>query len=99
MNKDDFTARLQAIGTEENEATRRELIAAMIDDGGKDYDAHAAAVAARDQLQQDNEDLRAANMKLFKRVGNPEKKADDPAVNNEQKMRFEDLFDEKGGIN
>ena len=99
MTKKEYTERLQAIGTEADETARRELIAALIEDGGKDYDDHAAAVTARDNLQRDNETLRDANMKLFLRVGDPNKKADDPAANTEpKKMRFEDLFDEKGGI-
>lgn len=97
MTRDEYTERLQAIGTEADETTRRELIAALIEDGGRDYDDHAAAVAARDQLQRDNETLRDANMKLFLRVGDPKKKTEDPDPE-PKKKRFEDLFDEKGGI-
>ena len=100
MDKAQFTERLQAIGTEENEAQRRELIAQLIEDGGNDYDDQAAAVAARDQALQDNEELRAANMSLFKRIG--VKDDPDPEPNPEPqpqpKRKFEDLFNEKGGI-
>lgn len=100
MDKATFTERLQAIGTEENEAQRRELIAQLIEEGGNDYDDHAAAVAARDQALQDNEDLRAANMSLFKRIG--VKDDPDPEPNPEPqpqpKRKFEDLFNDKGGL-
>ena len=98
MTKDEYTERLQAIGTEEDEAQRRELIAQLIEDGGKDYDDHASAIAARDQAQQENEQLRAANMKLFLRVG--EKKEPDINPNPEptRKREFKDLFDNKGGL-
>jgi hypothetical protein len=100
MDKAQFTERLQAIGTEENEAQRRELIAQLIEEGGNDYDDHAAAVAARDKLQQDNEDLRAANMSLFKRIGVKDDPDPDPDPDPQPttKRKFEDLFDEKGGF-
>jgi hypothetical protein len=98
MDKAQFTERLQAIGTEEDEAQRRELIAQLIEEGGADYDDHAAAVAARDQLQTDNEELRTANMKLFKRIGVHEEPDVDPDPQPQTKRKFEDLFDNKGGI-
>lgn len=98
MDKAQFTERLQAIGTEEDEAQRRELIAQLIEEGGNDYDDHAAAVAARDQALTDNEELRAANMRLFKRIGVHEEPDVDPDPQPQTKRKFEDLFDNKGGI-
>ena len=98
MNRQEFTERLQAIGTTEDETQRRELIAQLIEEGGNDYDDHAAAVAARDQALADNEDLRAANMKLFMRVGDPKKPDVDPNPNAPEKRKFENLFNEKGGL-
>ena len=98
MIKSEFTERLQAIGAEADETQRRELIAALIDDGGADYDSFATATAERDQLRSDNETLREANMKLFLRVGthkDPDPKPGDPP---KDKPKFEDLFNEKGGI-
>lgn len=97
MNRTEFTERLQAIGTEPDEAQRRELIAQLIEEGGNDYDDHAAAVAARDQALADNEELRAANMNLFKRIGHHQ----DPDVGDpepKEKRKFENLFNDKGGI-
>ena len=97
MDKAQFTERLQAIGTEENEAQRRELIAQLIEEGGNDYDDHAAAVAARDQALQDCEDLRSANMNLFKRIGvRKDPEVSDPERNPNSNLKYEDLFDEKG---
>lgn len=104
MNKQEYIERLQAIGTEADEAQRRELIAQMIEDGGNDYDDHAAAVAARDQALADNEDLRAANMRLFKRIGNPEQPGAAPGAPigaegaPQSKRKFESLFNEKGEL-
>ena len=98
MNKTEFTERLQAIGEEPDEVQRRGLIAQLIDDGGADYDDHAAAVAARDQALQDNEDLRAANMQLFKRVGQKKDPDVDPDKHPPEKRKFENLFNDKGGL-
>lgn len=98
MNKAEFTERMQAIGTEEDEAQRRELIAQLIDDAGNDYDDHAAAVIARDQAQQQVEDLQAANKRLFLRVGakaEPDVPTDPKPT---EKPKFSDLFNEKGEI-
>lgn len=98
MTKQEYTERLQAIGSEADEAQRRELIAALIDDGGADYDSFAATTTERDQLRSANETLREANMKLFLRVGthkDPDPKPGDPP---KEKPKFEDLFNEKGGI-
>jgi len=98
MNKNDFTERLQAIGTEEDEAQRRELIAQLIEDGGKDYDDHAAAIETRDKALKDCEDLRATNMKLFLRVGENKEPDVNPNKQPPEKRNFDNLFNEKGGL-
>lgn len=98
MNKAEFTERCQAIGTCEDEAQRRELIAQLITDGGNDYDDHAAAVTARDQAQADNEALRAANMKLFMRVGEQKEPDVNPNPQPPEKRTYNNLFDEKGRL-
>ncbi|MBO5680577.1 MAG: hypothetical protein J6T08_02570 [Lentisphaeria bacterium] len=98
MDKAQFTERLQAIGTEEDEAQRRELIAQLIEEGGNDYDDHAAAVAARDQALTDNEELRQANMRLFLRVGEKKEPDINPNQQPPEKRNYKNLFDEKGGI-
>lgn len=98
MNKAEFTERLQAIGSEEDETQRRELIAQLIEEGGSDYDDHAAAIAARDQAQADNEALRSANMKLFKRIGDHKEPDVNPNPTPTEKRKFENLFNDKGGI-
>lgn len=101
MTKEEFNSRISAIGTCTDDVERRELLATLGEDVGKDYDDHAAAVAERDRLTGDNERLRDANMKMFVRLGDPNKPA--PANNNpdnekKDRPKFEDLFNEKGGI-
>lgn len=98
MNRQEFTDRLVAIGECADDVQRRELIAQLTEDGGADYDNHAAAVAARDQLTKDNEDLRAANMRLFKRLGDHKDPEPTPGTEPQKKLEFKDLFNEKGGL-
>lgn len=98
MTKQEYTERLQAIGTCEDETQRRDMIAALIEDGGSDYDSFESTTAERDTLRTANETLREANMRLFLRVGtdkDPDPKPGDPP---KEKPKFEDLFNEKGGI-
>lgn len=98
MNRNEFTERLQAIGTEEDEAQRRELIAQLMDDAGNDYDDHAAAVTARDQALQQVEDLQAANKRLFLRIGAKTEPDVDPDPKPTEKRKYSNLYNEKGGL-
>lgn len=98
MTKQEYTERLQAIGTEADETQRRELIAALIDEGGADYDLLATATEERDKLRSDNETLREANMQLFLRVGSKSEPDPKPGTPPKEKPKFENLFNEKGGI-
>lgn len=52
------------------------------------------------QLEKDRENLRDANMKLFLQVGNKstENNNNDKSTNENDKLSFDDLFDEKGEI-
>ena len=98
MNKAEFTERMQAIGTEEDDAQRRELIAQMIEDGGNDYDDHAAAVTARDQALNQVGELQEANKRLFLRVGTKKEPDVDPNRKPPEQRKFSDLYNEKGGL-
>lgn len=98
MNKNEFTERLQAIGSEEDDAQRRELIAQLMEDAGRDYDDHAEAVTARDQAMQQVGELQVANKRLFLRIGAKSEPDGDPEDKPAEKRKFSDLFNDKGGI-
>ena len=98
MNKQEFTAALTEIGTCEDEARRNGLIADLMENGGKIYDDHAAAVQQRDQFAVSNEELRAENKRLFLRIGDHEEPETPGSNSGKQKRSFADLFDNKGGI-
>lgn len=97
MKKEDLVARIQEIGTCEDETQRRTMLAQLSEDAGKDYDEFATTKAANETLTNDNESLREANMKLFKMVG-VKSEPDDPKEPPKEKRKFEDLFNDKGGI-
>lgn len=98
LTKEEFQARITAIGTCENEADRRELLAKLSEDGSGIYDEYQTAETARAAAVADNEKLREANMKLFLRVGD-HKEPETPAKEKPTPdLKYEDLFNEKGEL-
>ena len=99
LTKQEFIDRIQAIGTCTDEAERRTMLAELSEDGAAIYDDFDTADTARKTAEADNEKLRAANMKLFLRVGDHQE-PDDPAKLDppKEKRKFESLFNEKGDI-
>lgn len=103
MDKQAFLDRITAIGTCEDDVQRRELLAALSEESEKVFEAYATATEASTNLAADNEKLRAANMKLFLRVGEAKdqgevEKGRTGLEQPKEKLKFEDLFDEKGGL-
>ena len=97
LTKQQFLDRITEIGTCEDEATRREMLASLGEDGGTIFDDYDAAETARAAAVEDNEKLRAANMKLFLRVGDHEK-PETPATETKTDLKYENLFNEKGEL-
>ncbi len=104
MTKEEFNALVQQIGTTESETDRRELLAQLSEGAGADYDNFSEATQKVEQLTNDNETLRSANMKLFLRVGGktPEESIKDTTGADpepkEENLKYEDLFDDKGEL-
>lgn len=104
MEKQEFIEALTQIGTCEDDVQRRELITALQDEAVKDYDSLSAMTEQNATLTADVESLREANMKMFLRLG--ESKSGAEILQNstgiedkpKEKRKFEDLFDEKGGL-
>ena len=98
LTAEEFQQRAQAIGTCEDEATRRDLLAALITDGNETFTHFATVETERNTARDDNEKLREANMKLFLRVG--DHKEEDPAKDKDTApdLKYEDLFNEKGEL-
>lgn len=102
MKKDDFSAKIQEIGTCEDDAQRRTLLAELSNDVGADYDSFAAANQTADRLQKENKELQAANLRLFKMIGNDDgaqgPEPDAPKPREKEALNFKDLFDDKGNL-
>jgi len=104
MEKQEVLDLITSIGTCEDEVERRELLATLTTETTDLFDNHEKLTTDSEQLQSDNEKLREANMKLFLRVGDSKSKdesfKDSTGIDNQpkEKRKFEDLFDDKGGI-
>lgn len=101
--KDEIQALIQSIGTCEDEVQRREDLASLSEEFTSLYDTNETLTTTNQQLTADKESLRQANMKLFLRVG--EEKTEEEIETNiygnkpeKEKLKFDDLFDEKGGL-
>lgn len=102
MDKQTFLDTISQIGTCEDEVQRREMLATLSEEATARYDEIASLTETNNTLTTDNEELRSANMKLFKRIGNPTTEAErienetGSHAENKEPRKFEDLFDEKG---
>lgn len=101
MKKEEFEAKIQAIGTCEDDAQRRTLLAELNNEVGADYESFTTANTTAETLRNENEELRKANLKLFLMVGNDDDGGRDNPSKQEpekEKLTFNDLFDEKGRL-
>ena len=104
MEKSEFIEAVQKIGTCEDEIERRTLLTGLQDDISAIFDSNSDLTEKNTNLQAENEKLVKANMELFLRIGNPkdqsEIKQNETGIENkeEETMKFEDLFNEKGEL-
>lgn len=104
MDKQQYLDTLTEIGTCEDETRRRDLLASLHTESATLFDNNAALTTANKNLTTDNENLRSANMKLFLQVGSRktdgQRKEDTTGVKEqpESKLKYEDLFNENGGL-
>lgn len=104
MDREQFLEIVNNIGTTEDETQRRELLTQLKDNVTNIFDANETLTTENNQYKEDNEKLRSANMKLFLRVGAD--KTDDEIKKNQvgetgkekEPRKFENLFNEKGGL-
>ena len=98
MDKVEINSRIQAIGQCEDETQRLELLTQLQEGLDTDYDRLSDLETQNNQLSSDNEELRAANMKLFLRIGEQRAPAKEPFEEEKPKREFKNLFNEKGTI-
>lgn len=99
LTKQQFQERITEIGTCDDEAQRRVLLASLSEDGSSIYDEFETSETARAAADNECKNLREANMKLFLQIGDHAKPQDTPKTKTETpELKFEDLFDEKGRL-
>lgn len=105
MDKKEFEDRIKEIGTCEDEVQRRELLTSLNDDVATVFDNNQTLQSDNDKYKEENEKLIESNRKYFMRLEtqkNIEQKqkevAGDDGGEPKEPRKFENLFDEKGGI-
>lgn len=103
LSKDEFMAKIQEIGTCEDDVQRKTLLTELSTGVTNIFDENDTLSKSNKQYEQDNEILRKANNKLWlETTGNPngkkeEEEETDPEEK-EEKLEFKDLFNEKGEL-
>ena len=98
MDKETFLQMIRNIGTCEDEVQRRTMLSDLETDVGSIFDDNERLTNSNTALTQDNETLRTANMNLFLRIGEPKDPEEKKQTETKEKRKFDDLFNEKGGI-
>lgn len=100
MEKQEFLNHITAIGSCDDDVQRRELLTQLSEEATKDYDRLSELTASNQSLQNDNETLRSANMKMFLRLGEERNADNDTGIKNEptKARSFDDLFNAKGEL-
>ena len=97
MDKAEFLEKIKNIGTCEDDVTRRTMLTELQDDVSNVFDTNENLTKENNDLKGDNNRLYDENMKLFLRVSD-DKEPDDEPKPPKEKRKFEDLFNDKGGI-
>ena len=103
VDKQTFLDKMKEIGTCEDDVQRRTLLAEVQNDVSEVFDTNEELEEKNKTLTEDNETVRAANMKLFLQVGSQNEEGTDEGSktgkkDEPEKLNFEDLLDDKGGL-
>ena len=100
LSKDEFMAKIQEIGTCEDDVQRRNLLSELSGGVSEVYDDNDTLSKSNKQYAEDNEILRKANNKLWLETtsnteGEKPTEPEEKEEKEEKKLSFDDLF--KGG--
>lgn len=101
MDKKDFLNSIELIGTCEDDVQRRTMLDELRTNVSAVFDNVDNLAATNKTLQDTNEEIRAANMKLFRQVGQAQESGKgNPGGEDPDKpaKKFEDLFDSNGRL-
>lgn len=97
MDKQELIEQITKIGTCEDDVERRTMLTELQDSVSTVFDSNEQLTTENTELRDNVNRLYDENMKLFLRVGE-DKKPDDEPEPPKEKRKFEDLFNEKGGL-
>lgn len=105
MDREKFESSIKEIGTCEDEVKRRELLQSLNDEMVNVFDDNETLKSDNDKYKEENERLIESNRKYFMRLETQkteQEKQDDITGNKKEEekepRKFENLFDDKGGI-
>lgn len=98
MDKAQFIEMIQNIGTCEDDAQRRTMLTDLQDDVTQIFDTNEKLTNDNETMRGDITRLQNDNMKLFLKVTADDKEPDDGPKEPKEKRKFEDLFNDKGGL-
>ena len=102
MTKEEFEAMIQEIGTTEDEAQRRTLLANLQNETGSIFEENTTLQNSNKELTESVKNLQSENYKLFTQIGSKTPAEAEKGFSGEEppkeKLKFEDLFDENGGL-
>lgn len=97
MDKSAFLSSITEIGSLEDIVEVRAKLTELADDVSNIFDSNSELSEQNKKYIEDNEKLRSANMQLFLKVGEPNKKVDDLGEPKPERIEksFEELYNEK----
>lgn len=101
INREEHTAKIMAI-KEKIHDTDDGSITQILADLSDDYGSILADIdntnLQNEKLKKDNENLRDTNMRLFLKIENPNETTPEEPEEENKKLSFENLFNEKGEL-
>ena len=105
MDREEFENSIKEIGTCEDEVKRRELLTSLNDKMGNVFDDNETLKTDNDKYKEENERLIESNRKYFMRLetqkteqGKQKEVTGEEGEEPKEPRKFENLFDDKGGI-
>lgn len=105
MDREKFESSIKEIGTCEDEVKRRELLQSLNDEMVNVFDDNETLKADNDKYKEENEKLIESNRKYYMRLETQNTQTQkqkevtgDDGEEPKEPRKFENLFDDKGGI-
>lgn len=98
ITKEEFEQEISEIGSLEDAVQMRTRLVDLKEKIFEVYDDNASLTKTNETLTTDNEVLKQANRDMFLKIPTKEKPTPNTSTPEVKEMKYEDLFDEKGGL-